>query len=117
VVVIAYKDVWAKEKKGRTMEKDRFIELASGSWKYTAETKKRTQANFSLGLPIKAVEILSFPGEIVYDPFMGSGTTAIACIELGRQYLGTELSKYYCFKANARIKTYINKPEQGIIEF
>jgi site-specific DNA-methyltransferase (adenine-specific) len=33
--------------------------------------------------------------KIVYDPFMGSGTTALACINLGKQYIGSEIEKEY----------------------
>lgn len=42
-------------------------------------------------------------GDLVLDPFMGSGTTAIACIDTGRKYIGFELSKEYCEIAERRI--------------
>lgn len=40
---------------------------------------------------------------VVLDPFMGSGTTAIACKQLGRQFIGFEISKEYCKSANERL--------------
>jgi len=43
-------------------------------------------------------------GDIVLDPFMGSGTTAIACIKERRHYIGFELNKEYYDKACKRIK-------------
>src|SRR5574344_935324 len=43
-------------------------------------------------------------GDIVLDPFMGSGTTAIACINTNRNYIGFELDKHYCDIANERIR-------------
>ena len=43
-------------------------------------------------------------GDIVLDPFMGSGTTAIACLESKRNYIGFELSKEYHEMATSRIK-------------
>jgi len=43
-------------------------------------------------------------GELVLDPFMGSGTTAVACIGTGRKYLGFEIDKKYCKQAKNRIK-------------
>ena len=43
-------------------------------------------------------------GDIVLDPFMGSGTTAIACINTNRNYIGFELDKHYCDIANERIQ-------------
>ena len=43
-------------------------------------------------------------GGVVLDPFMGSGTTAVACIRTGRNYIGFELNKEYYEKACKRIK-------------
>jgi site-specific DNA-methyltransferase (adenine-specific) len=43
-------------------------------------------------------------GDIVLDPFMGSGATAIACINTNRNYIGFEIDKHYCDIANERIK-------------
>lgn len=43
-------------------------------------------------------------GEIVYDPFMGSGTTAIACKRLNRHYIGFEINKEYCDIAKKRLQ-------------
>jgi len=64
-------------------------------WKYRAETKGLTKANYSLDIPMKAIKILSFIDDIVLDPFIGSGTTAVACKETGRKYIGIELSPEY----------------------
>lgn len=41
--------------------------------------------------------------QIVFDPFIGSGTTAVACVNTGRNFIGFELSEEYCDIANARI--------------
>lgn len=46
----------------------------------------------------------SNPGDVVLDPFMGSGTTAVACLRTGRNYIGFELSAEYCKTARDRIK-------------
>ena len=43
-------------------------------------------------------------GDVVLDPFMGSGTTAIACINNNRKFIGFELDEYYCNLANERIE-------------
>ncbi len=48
--------------------------------------------------------------DVVYDPFMGSGTTAAMCIKLQRQYIGSEISKEYCLLAEKRIQ---NEKSQG----
>ena len=54
------------------------------------------------------VNKLTKPGDLVYDPFMGSGTTAIACEELGRRWIGSELSPAYYKKASRRIKDFVD---------
>ena len=43
-------------------------------------------------------------GDIVFDPFMGSGTTALACVRLGRHYIGSEISEKYVSMANEKIR-------------
>ena len=43
------------------------------------------------------------PQEIIFDPFMGAGTTAVVCVEQGRMYLGSEIVKEYCDFANERV--------------
>lgn len=43
-------------------------------------------------------------GETVYDPFMGSGTTAVACQNLNRNFIGSEISKEYCDIAEQRLR-------------
>lgn len=50
----------------------------------------------------------SMEGEIILDPFMGSGSTAIAALESGRNFIGFELDKKYCDLANDRVYRYLN---------
>lgn len=58
--------------------------------------------------PYKLMEYIidscSFKGDLVYDPFTGSGTTGIACEKSGRKFVGTELSKEFSKIARLRIK-------------
>ncbi len=100
-LIIAYKNNWKKGKGESSLTKEEFIEYVSGMWKYRAETKGLTKANFSLDIPLKAIKILSFVNDIVLDPFVGSGTTIKACKMLKRKYIGIEISKRYCQIARA----------------
>lgn len=56
----------------------------------------------------------SNPGDVIYDPFIGSGTTAKACLQTGRKYIGSEISADYCKIAEQRLSTsckaYIEEP-------
>lgn len=109
-IILCYKDVWKKEHKGISYFKEgtadlknEFKEYVFGCWKYNAETKKITKANFSLDIPLKSMKILSWKNDLILDPFMGSGTTAIAAEMLDRQWIGCELSEKYCSIAEQRI--------------
>ena len=71
-------------------------------WEFTQETKNEHPAPFPVAL-IERV-ILSTNAQIVTDPFMGSGTTAVASKNLGRDYYGIELSEEYCKLARKRLE-------------
>jgi site-specific DNA-methyltransferase (adenine-specific)/modification methylase len=65
-------------------------------------TKHKTQKPLKVVKPY--IEISSNPRDVVLDPFMGSGTTAVAAIQLGRQYVGCELSEEYVTIASQRLQ-------------
>lgn len=62
------------------------------------------KATYSSDLCKQLLSLYCPEGGIVYDPFMGSGTTAVACKELGLSYIGSELSKNQCGWAENRLK-------------
>ena len=99
-------------------EKDKreFIDLVFGQWKYFADTKSLTKATFSMDIPTKAIKILTYRNEVVLDPFMGSGTSALAAEFLGRRWIGIELSPNYIEVANKRILDYRAKLLQTELE-
>jgi len=74
--------------------------------KSEAGTEKH-KATFPLKLPKTIIKYFSSEGQIMYDPFMGLGTTAIASIELKRNWIGSEISAEYCQLANKRIAPYL----------
>lgn len=76
--------------------------------KSEAGTEKH-KATFPLKLPKTIIKYFSSEGQIIYDPFMGLGTTAIAAIDLKRNWIGSEISKEYVQIAEKRI---MNKQSQ-----
>lgn len=81
---------------------------------WTVATKPFTEAHFATFPPdlIKPCILAGCPeGDIVYDPFMGAGTTAVVAYQLGRNYLGTELNAGYCNIAEKRIESERYKKE------
>jgi len=49
------------------------------------------------------IEMASLPGQTILDPFMGSGTTGVACVKTGRNFIGIEIDKGYFEIAQKRI--------------
>ena len=114
-ILLGYKDQWKKLEKGESWydgsdeSKKEFIEHASGLWGYFAETRGMTDANFSLDIPDKAIKFMTYKDDLVLDPFMGSGTTAVSCINLDRRYIGFEISEKYHKIATDRVNKVLSK--------
>jgi len=74
------------------MTKERWKELFTGHWTFGGARKKGHEAPFPVELPHRVMEMFSFPGEEVLDPFLGSGTTLVAADILGRICVGYEIN-------------------------
>jgi len=73
-------------------------------WRFPPDfNNKNHPASFPLELPIKCIKSATQKGDIVLDPFMGSGTTAIACKMLNRHFIGFEINQEYVNIANKRL--------------
>ena len=90
--------------------------IKSNIWFYTigesAIKKFRHPAMFPLDLAKDHILSWSNKGDVVLDPFMGSGTTGVACQELDREFIGIEISEEYCNIAYERLKTQQTKLEE-----
>jgi len=71
------------------------------------EHRNNHPAPFPIKLAERCICSTTKKNDLVYDPFMGSGTTAVAAIINDRNYIGSELSKNYCDIANKRLKNQI----------
>lgn len=72
-------------------------------WEMTTETGVQHPAPFPTELPRRLMLLYTRPGDVALDPFMGSGSTAVAAVLAGRRYVGFELSAEYCALAKARL--------------
>ncbi len=107
-----------KENMKSTISKEEFIELTKSIWSFNAESATRVghPAPFPLELPLRCIKLYTFEGENVLDPFMGSGTTALASMLLNRHYVGYDVSKEYVALAEKRIKELSDKNKQQILQ-
>jgi modification methylase len=88
-----------------TISKDEFLEFTKSVWEFSSESARKVghPAPFPVELPYRLIQLYTFLGEVVLDPFMGSGQTALATLKTGRRYVGYEVSEEYLKLANERI--------------
>ena len=111
-----YKRERAKEElsiKQNTITKEEFMMLTKSIWTMNAESAKRVghPAPFPIELPYRLIKLYSFTNDVVLDPFMGSGTTALASIRTNRNFAGYDINQEYINLANKRI----NFEQQSIL--
>ena len=89
-----------------TITRDEFLEYNKSVWNMKAESARKVghPAPFPVELPRRLIQLYTFENEIVLDPFMGSGQTAIAARKSHRQYIGYEIDENYVALANQRIQ-------------
>lgn len=90
-----------------SLKKDEFLQNSKSIWTFPTVSAKKIghPAPFPQELPKRLIELYTFPKEVVLDPFMGSGTTALAAMETKRVYVGYEMEKKYVKLAEKRIST------------
>lgn len=107
VIVILYKKDWKKTSGSRKSDitKKEFMEWTNGVWNFSGESKKRIghPAPFPVELPKRCIKLFSFVGDTIFDPFLGSGSTLLACVLTNRKGIGVEIDKNYCEIAKKRL--------------
>lgn len=96
------------QNKENTITKGEFLTFTKSTWDFPAESATRVghPAPFPIELPYRCIQLYTFKGEVVLDPFCGIGTTCIAAIKSGRQFVGYDVNKEYVEMANSRISQY-----------
>jgi len=107
VVLVLYKSQWEKKERGTSdIGRDEFIEWTNGVWTFPGETRRLGHpAPFPVELPRRCIKLFSYVGDLVLDPFLGSGSTLLACLSTRRRGLGVEISPEYCRLAAQRLST------------
>jgi site-specific DNA-methyltransferase (adenine-specific) len=105
-ILIFYKDQWKRKSKGvSTIRTKEFMTYVKNLWTMQPETKSKHPAAFPLELPNRCIKLLSYEGDVVCDPFLGSGTTGESAVRLKRNFIGVEKSVDYFNMAKERIDT------------
>ncbi|WP_199754400.1 DNA-methyltransferase [Brachyspira aalborgi] len=111
------RDKEEKELRKDNITKEEFIEWTKSVWTMNTESAKRIghPAPFPEELPNRLIKLFSFTNDIVLDPFMGSGTTAIAAIKNNRNFVGYEINEEYINLANNRIENLKEKNSEILL--
>ncbi len=90
-----------------SMTRDDFMENTLDVWEIPAERATRVghPAPFPVELPARLIEMYTYRGDLVLDPFAGSGTTAVAALRTGRHFAGYDLDASYIALAEVRVRT------------
>lgn len=107
-ILIFSKDSYSKNKKQEkrdTIKHDDFINWTKSIWTFPAVNAKKIghPAPFPIELPHRLINLYSYEGDVILDPFCGSGTTCIAAIQNNRNYIGYDIKKDYIDLAKKRI--------------
>lgn len=88
-----------------SLTREEFMEATTDVWEIAAESAKRVghPAPFPVELPHRLIELYTYYGDLVLDPFMGSGSTAVAAVRTGRHFVGYDTDREYVRRALERV--------------
>ena len=106
-ILVFSKNTFKRERgdKKNSIGRDEFLEWTKSVWTFPAVSAKKVghPAPFPEELPHRLIQLYSFQGDIVLDPFAGSGTTCLVAAMDGRRYIGYEIDEQYVKLARKRI--------------
>lgn len=109
-ILVFSKDSYSrmKQKKENTIKKCEFLEWTKSVWTFPAVSAKKIghPAPFPLELPHRLIQLYTFKGDVVLDPFAGSGTTCLSALIGKRNYIGYDNNSDYVELAKERINNY-----------
>jgi len=97
-----------KGEKENTISREQFMEWTKSIWLMHPESAKKVKhpAPFPVELPYRLIQLFTFKNDVILDPFMGSGSTAIAALKSDRKYVGYDIDPGYIKIAEERIAPY-----------
>jgi site-specific DNA-methyltransferase (adenine-specific) len=98
-------------KRKNTISKEEFLEFTKSVWTFPAEPAQKVghPAPFPVELPYRLIQLYTFEEEVILDPFIGSGQTAIAAIKTNRHYIGYDIEEEYVKLSEIRIKEFLTQ--------
>jgi len=108
ILVFSKGSMGRKQKGESTIRRDEFLEYTKSVWKFNAVSAKSVghPAPFPVELPYRLIQLYTYKGDVVLDPFCGSGTTCLAALKTGRHFIGFDNIEEYVELAHRRISEY-----------
>jgi site-specific DNA-methyltransferase (adenine-specific) len=105
LLVFAKGDFSRPDKGESDISREEFMDATLSLWQIPPVSAKKIghPAPFPLELAERVIKLYSYRGDVILDPFCGSGTTCLAAAQNGRHYLGFDISAEYCALAKKRI--------------
>lgn len=112
-ILVFSKDAFSRKSEGKenSIRKEDFLAWTKSVWTFPAVSAKRVghPAPFPEELPRRLIDLYTFIGDVVLDPFCGSGTTCLTALKMERHYIGYDIEKKYIELASERIGTYTDQ--------
>ncbi len=91
-----------------TIDTEEFLEATLDVWEIPSESARKIghPAPYPVALPRRLIELYTYEGDLVLDPFMGSGTSAVAALETNRHFVGFDTDNDYLSIARERIAAF-----------
>jgi len=108
-ILVFSKQVFSRKKppsRSNTISREEFLDFTKSVWTFAAEQARSIghPAPFPVELPYRLIQLYTYEGDIVLDPFMGSGQTGIAAVKTKRHYVGYDINEAYVELAERRIR-------------
>ena len=115
-ILVFSKGTFARRKRpnrNNTISREEFLEFTKSVWTFPAEQAKSIghPAPFPVELPYRLIQLYTYEGDVVLDPFMGSGQTGLAAVKTKRHYVGYDINEEYVELAQRRIKMFSHMQE------
>ena len=115
-ILVFSKDTFTRKRpreRRSTITKEEFLEFTKSVWTFNAESARRVNhpAPFPIELPYRLIQLYTFEGEVVLDPFVGSGATCLAALQSKRHYVAYDISQEYVDLAERRIRDFETKQQ------
>ena len=112
-ILVFSKDSFSRKRNGKenSICKEDFLEWTKSVWTFPSVSAKRIghPAPFPEELPHRLIQLYTFVGDVILDPFCGSGTTCLSALKSRRHYIGYDIEEKYIELATERIAAYANQ--------